>query len=292
MENVGAGVPFYDLGQTRVYPLFSDFNDLSAERYPVRFMDLLGVHRNALTHTPLMHFPTTTPHSSSSEAVNGDHEKKSENDEEEEEEEEDGEEEQHKTYKRFKITKSIKQTKVKVQKVSFITKSEVLNLDDGYKWRKYGQKPVRNSPFPRNYYRCTTTCCDVKKRVERSFSDPSSVITTYEGQHTHPRPVLYIPKGDRLGFNGSASRSHLALPTLPPQLVDYNSHQQQGQSSFGAEYVIRQEKGSHDHDDHDDDHDDHVVKKSRTRDLLDGAGSVNDDGLLQDVVSSRIIKED
>ncbi|XP_010512623.1 PREDICTED: probable WRKY transcription factor 68 [Camelina sativa] len=290
MENAGGGVPFYDLGQTRVYPLFSDFHHLSAERYPVGFMDLLGVHHHFLTHTPPMHFPTTTPNSSSSDAVNDDHEKKREN-EEEEEEEEDGEQ-QHKTYKRdyrFKITKSTSEkTKLKVPKVSFITKSEVLNLDDGYKWRKYGQKPVRNSPFPRNYYRCTTTWCDVKKRVERSFSDPSSVITTYEGQHSHPRP---LPKGDSLGFNGSASRAHFGLPTLPPQLLDYNNHQQQGQSSFGAEYIIRQEKGSDDDDE--DDHDyAHVVKKSRTQDLLDGAGSVKEHGLLQDVVSSHIIKEE
>jgi len=44
---------------------------------------------------------------------------------------------------------SRKQTKKKVPKVSFITRSEVLHLDDGYKWRKYGQKPVKDSPFPR-----------------------------------------------------------------------------------------------------------------------------------------------
>ncbi|KAK8657127.1 hypothetical protein V6N13_035383 [Hibiscus sabdariffa] len=31
----------------------------------------------------------------------------------------------------------------------------------------------------------TATSCNVKKRLERSFSDPSIVITTYEGQHTH-----------------------------------------------------------------------------------------------------------
>jgi hypothetical protein len=32
---------------------------------------------------------------------------------------------------------------------AFLTKSEVDNLDDGYRWRKYGQKAVKNSPFPR-----------------------------------------------------------------------------------------------------------------------------------------------
>ncbi|KAL6966022.1 hypothetical protein U1Q18_029918 [Sarracenia purpurea var. burkii] len=78
-------------------------------------------------------------------------------------------------------------------KFAFMTKSEVDQLDDGYRWRKYGQKAVKNSPFPRSYYRCTTASCGVKKRVERSSDDPSIVVTTYEGTHTHPCPV--IPRG-------------------------------------------------------------------------------------------------
>ncbi|XAR72433.1 hypothetical protein NMG60_11019062 [Bertholletia excelsa] len=72
---------------------------------------------------------------------------------------------------------------------AFMTKSEVDHLEDGYRWRKYGQKAVKNSPFPRSYYRCTTQKCTVKKRVERSFQDPTVVITTYEGQHNHPIPA-------------------------------------------------------------------------------------------------------
>ncbi|KAF8100377.1 hypothetical protein N665_0226s0037 [Sinapis alba] len=31
----------------------------------------------------------------------------------------------------------------------FKTKSKETALDDGYKWRKYGKKPIRGSPFPR-----------------------------------------------------------------------------------------------------------------------------------------------
>ncbi|KAK9107347.1 hypothetical protein Syun_023358 [Stephania yunnanensis] len=68
---------------------------------------------------------------------------------------------------------------------AFLTKSEVDHLEDGYRWRKYGQKAVKNSPFPRSYYRCTNSKCTVKKRVERSSEDPTVVITTYEGQHCH-----------------------------------------------------------------------------------------------------------
>ncbi|KAK9274196.1 hypothetical protein L1049_019010 [Liquidambar formosana] len=74
------------------------------------------------------------------------------------------------------------------EKVAFKTKSEVEILDDGYKWRKYGKKMVKNSPNPRNYYRCSVEGCPVKKRVERDREDPGYVITTYEGVHNHQSP--------------------------------------------------------------------------------------------------------
>jgi len=85
--------------------------------------------------------------------------------------------------------------------VAFMTKSEVDHLEDGYRWRKYGQKPVKNSSYPRSYYRCTAARCGVKKRVERSHQDPSTVITTYEGQHTHPSPASVLI---RCGGGGGA----------------------------------------------------------------------------------------
>jgi hypothetical protein len=35
------------------------------------------------------------------------------------------------------------------ERVAFKTKSEIEVLDDGYRWRKYGKKMVKNSPNPR-----------------------------------------------------------------------------------------------------------------------------------------------
>ncbi|KAE8683034.1 putative WRKY transcription factor 28 [Hibiscus syriacus] len=89
------------------------------------------------------------------------------------------------------------QKRIRQPRFAFMTKSEVDHLEDGYRWRKYGQKAVKNSPFPRSYYRCTNSQCTVKKRVERSSEDPTIVITTYEGQHCHhsvgfPRGGLII----------------------------------------------------------------------------------------------------
>ncbi|KAK6921973.1 WRKY domain [Dillenia turbinata] len=69
------------------------------------------------------------------------------------------------------------------------TTSEVDLLDDGYRWRKYGQKVVKGNPYPRSYYKCTTQGCSVRKHVERAASDPKAVITTYEGKHNHEVPA-------------------------------------------------------------------------------------------------------
>lgn len=35
------------------------------------------------------------------------------------------------------------------EKIAFKTKSDIEILDDGFKWRKYGKKMVKNSPNPR-----------------------------------------------------------------------------------------------------------------------------------------------
>lgn len=71
------------------------------------------------------------------------------------------------------------------QKISIHTKTDMDVIDDGFKWRKYGQKAVKNSPYPRSYYRCTDKQCKVKKHVERYSSDRSYLVTTYEGTHNH-----------------------------------------------------------------------------------------------------------
>eukprot|EP00258_Populus_trichocarpa_P040351 XP_024456370.1 probable WRKY transcription factor 13 [Populus trichocarpa] len=85
----------------------------------------------------------------------------------------------------IKLKKIKARRKVREPRFCFKTLSDVDVLDDGYKWRKYGQKVVKNTQHPRSYYRCTQDNCRVKKRVERLAEDPRMVITTYEGRHAH-----------------------------------------------------------------------------------------------------------
>ncbi|PKA51875.1 putative WRKY transcription factor 26 [Apostasia shenzhenica] len=85
---------------------------------------------------------------------------------------------------RISDSRTTKEPKVVVQ-----TTSDVDILDDGYRWRKYGQKVVKGNPNPRSYYKCTTAGCPVRKHVERASGDLRSVMTTYEGKHNHAVPA-------------------------------------------------------------------------------------------------------
>ncbi|KAL0903966.1 hypothetical protein M5K25_026032 [Dendrobium thyrsiflorum] len=60
-------------------------------------------------------------------------------------------------------------------------------LDDGYSWRKYGQKEILGSKFPRGYYRCShrdTLGCQATKQVQRSDNDSSLYEISLRGDHT------------------------------------------------------------------------------------------------------------
>lgn len=76
--------------------------------------------------------------------------------------------------------------------------------DDGYNWRKYGQKQVKGSEYPRSYYKCTHLNCPVKKKVERA---PDGHITEiiYKGQHNHEKPLPNKRAKDNSDSNGNTN---------------------------------------------------------------------------------------
>lgn len=135
-------------------------------------------------------------------------------------------------------TKKKVQKRIRQQRFAFVTKSEVDHLEDGYRWRKYGQKAVKNSPFPRSYYRCTNSKCMVKKRVERSSEDSSLVITTYEGQHCHHS--IGFPRGSflpsRLPFHEDNSMHN--TPYFPTSIRGIGGESHQVQAGMTSQPLI------------------------------------------------------
>ncbi|KAI3458425.1 hypothetical protein Pfo_015088 [Paulownia fortunei] len=59
-------------------------------------------------------------------------------------------------------------------------------MEDGCAWRKYGQKDILNSQYPRCYFRCTHKFegCKATKQVQRIKQDPILYQTTYFNHHT------------------------------------------------------------------------------------------------------------
>ncbi|XP_076901939.1 WRKY transcription factor 22-like, partial [Bidens hawaiensis] len=81
--------------------------------------------------------------------------------------------------------------KVKLEENEGKKKSEQNPSCDCWSWRKYGQKPIKGSPYPRGYYKCSTSkSCLAKKQVEICRTDASMLIVTYTSTHNHPNPNL------------------------------------------------------------------------------------------------------
>ncbi|KAL0228007.1 hypothetical protein RCL1_004150 [Eukaryota sp. TZLM3-RCL] len=62
-------------------------------------------------------------------------------------------------------------------------------LDDGFQWRKYGQKFSKHSPYPTCYYKCAYPNCNVKRQLQRD-ADGTKVTSIYRGKHNHSAPKI------------------------------------------------------------------------------------------------------
>lgn len=83
---------------------------------------------------------------------------------------------------------------------------------DMWAWRKYGQKPIKGSPYPRGYYRCSSSKgCLARKQVERNRSDPKMFIVTYTSEHNHPMPT------HRNSLAGSTRQKPLSATGTPTE---------------------------------------------------------------------------
>lgn len=97
--------------------------------------------------------------------------------------------------------------------------------DDGYNWRKYGQKQVKGSENPRSYYKCTYPNCPTKKKVERSVDGQITEIV-YKGTHNHPKPQSTRRSSSTSSFQPStmAAMSQALQASNPALSESYSNH--------------------------------------------------------------------
>ncbi|XP_058083255.1 probable WRKY transcription factor 48 isoform X2 [Magnolia sinica] len=125
-----------------------------------------------------------------------------------------------------------------------------------------------------SYYRCTTAMCGVKKRVERSSDDPTIVVTTYEGKHSHPSPLV-----TRESPAGITSNSRgFATSFTPPMQITQPHFQQQQQQLYMDSYLPSS----------------NFTPSSFIQDrrfCAPSASLLRDHGLLQDIIPSHVRRE-
>ncbi|CAN8230862.1 unnamed protein product [Cochlearia groenlandica] len=126
----------------------------------------------------------------------------------------------HDHHVRISESKTKKSKKNQQKRVIEQVKEENL-LMDAWAWRKYGQKPIKGSPYPRllnhyrfnfiflltkdnrlllkiflfiyyfrSYYRCSSLKgCLARKQVERNPQNPEKFTITYTNEHNHELPT-------------------------------------------------------------------------------------------------------
>ncbi|KAF5752632.1 WRKY transcription factor 55 [Tripterygium wilfordii] len=93
--------------------------------------------------------------------------------------------------------------------------------DDGYTWRKYGQKEILGSRYPRSYYRCTHQKmyqCPAKKQVQRLDHDPYTFQVMYRADHTCHMSSTAPSIAPPTHITTTSSGARQQLPGTPPWL--------------------------------------------------------------------------
>ncbi|KAL9227866.1 hypothetical protein vseg_003508 [Gypsophila vaccaria] len=118
-----------------------------------------------------------------------------------------------------------------------LLEKEVIHLtDDGFAWRKYGQKVIHDCPHPRHYYRCThknEQNCQATKQIQQISENPTKYKLIYQNNHKCNNNILntspyMINSSDEhssafvLSFDGSNPVNPMLFPepTFHPTVLD------------------------------------------------------------------------
>ncbi|KAH9608373.1 hypothetical protein KSS87_003762 [Heliosperma pusillum] len=119
------------------------------------------------------------------------------------------------------------------------SRGEAYPPSDSWAWRKYGQKPIKGSPYPRGYYRCSSSKgCPARKQVERSRVDPTMLLITYANEHTHPIPTSKHHHHKTVAAAATPSSVDVSSPSTPPVASPSTPIAVDESTEEGAEHTV------------------------------------------------------
>ncbi|KAJ0909541.1 putative transcription factor WRKY family [Helianthus annuus] len=140
-------------------------------------------------------------------------------------------------------------------------------MEDGYAWRKYGQKEILNSKFPRCYFRCTHKHfhgCKALKQVQKLEEGESNMFhITYFGKHTCPSPDSLSQQHYEVVLNLEDSKNNNLLPNSPSTITNIHT-------------CVKQE----------------VESKAQSTDVSDNISSGNDDQSSSAIRWNEVLRAD
>ncbi|KAG5617112.1 hypothetical protein H5410_016936 [Solanum commersonii] len=93
--------------------------------------------------------------------------------------------------------------------------------DDKWAWRKYGQKSIKGSPFPRNYFKCSTSgSCKATKIIEKSPKNENYFLVSYSDEHNHDPPTY---RRSLALYNSSSKRKLPKSINIVPKALNLNA---------------------------------------------------------------------
>ncbi|KAG7658624.1 WRKY domain [Arabidopsis suecica] len=123
--------------------------------------------------------------------------------------------------------------------VNYRDDSPTMCPNDGFTWRKYGQKTIKGSLHKRCYYRCTYAKdqnCNATKQVQKIKDNPPVYRTTYLGKHVCKAVAVHDDTygSTMIRFDQDVSES------IMPQLTTID-HQAITMEENSADHIMNQE---------------------------------------------------
>lgn len=120
-------------------------------------------------------------------------------------------------------------------------------IGDTHSWRKYGQKEILNSNFPRSYFRCTRKHdqgCKATKQVQLIEENPEMYQITYIGFHTC-KSTLQTPQ--MVSFSEDTNWDSILVNSNPHSKEVLTNYDQQDSHVISSERsIVKQEYPNND----------------------------------------------